>query len=179
MDILNYIIGWAVTTTGQFHLTVAIIGLLIGPITFYFRKGSFGHRWAGYLFIVSMLITNLTALLSYNLTGGINLFHFTALVSLSTVLAAIFYLYKALIAKSEKYFIIHGILMSWTYFGLVAAFITEVFTRAFPTMLHGDGGWMRLTLSLTLFLMVTGWFVHKITSRIIPKIIKSSSKGEG
>lgn len=175
MEFLNYFIGWATTTTGQIHLAVAVSALIVGPLTFLSDKGSIYHRWAGYLFIVVTFLTNITALFSYNLTGGFNLFHFSALVSLATLIPAIYYLRKALKSKSEKYFIIHGVLMSWTYFGLIAAFIAEVYTRELPYMLHGDGGWMRFTISLTLFLSVAGWGVFKVTSKLIPKIVRISS----
>ena len=124
MEILDYIVGWSQTLLGHFHFAIATLALVLGPIIFFTNKGTFKHKIIGILFIVSMLTVNITALMSYNLTGGFNLFHFAALCSMATLLTAIFFIRKAVKTKSEKHYIIHGVLMSWTYFGLVAAFIS-------------------------------------------------------
>ncbi len=178
MEILDYITGWAQTSLGQFHLGLALTALVLGPIIFLSNKGTNTHKIIGYIFIFSMLATNITALMSYNLTGGFNLFHFAALCSLATLLPALYFIKKAINLKSEKHYIIHGILMSWSYFGLISAFIAEVYTRELPYMLHGEGGWTRFIISFALFLSIASWVTHKITSTLVPKIIFAAKKSK-
>lgn len=70
----------------QVHFTFALIALVLGPaIVLRPRKGDRPHRLAGYAFCTAMVLLNLSALTIYDLTGGPNLFHLLALVSLATL----------------------------------------------------------------------------------------------
>lgn len=169
---ISYFTDWAHTTTGQVHLIIAMLALTSGPILFISNKGTVLHKIVGYIFILALFATNITALFSYNLTGGFNFFHIAAFFSLGTLLPAIYFIQKAIRTKIEKYYIVHGILMSWAYFGLIAAFVAEVVTREIPTMLHGEGGWMRFLIALSIFMLITGWWVYKKSSTAVPNIIK-------
>ena len=55
----------------------------------------------------------------------------------------------------------HGHLMIWSYFGLFAALVAEVVTRAVPFMLHGEGGWTRFSLALAAFMLATGAVTYR------------------
>ena len=111
------------------------------------------------LWLAVMLTTMLAtraALARYGLTGGFNLFHAAALVSLATLLAATFCAWRARATHNRGMQIAHGIFMSWTYFGLVMAFVAEMVTRKLPHWLHGEGGWTRFAVFLILLMLLAG-----------------------
>jgi len=176
MNFIGYISNWAQTDIGHFHLICAVIGLIVGPILFLMGKATQKHKLYGYLFISVMLLTNLTALISYNLTGGFNLFHFFALISLATILPAFYYIRRAIKTNNKRDYITHGILMSWTYFGLVAAFLSEYYTREFPAMLQDTEGWGIFTASLIFFFLTVGTITNKIISKKVPSTIQKILK---
>ena len=70
------------------HLASSLFALAAGAAVFLLPKGTAGHRLLGRLYVAAMLLTNLTALLIYRLTGTFGPFHAAALVSLATVVPA-------------------------------------------------------------------------------------------
>lgn len=158
--LLDYFSTWTQGLIGQIHLAFAVGALLCGAWVIVLRKGSRLHRLLGYTYLVSMLILNGTALLKYDLTGAVNMFHFFAMGSLLTIGAG-FIAIRIRGSKRLSAAEAHGGLMIWSYFGLVMALIAEVVTRAFPVMLHGDGGWFRFTSVLILFSLVAAFFTHR------------------
>lgn len=169
---MDYLLGYFATWTsgfiGQAHLAFALIALLAGAWVILLRKGTRIHRFLGYTYLIAMLILNGTALLKYDLTGAPNMFHFFAIGSLLTIAAA----YISIRIKGSKRAAAaraHGGLMIWSYFGLVMALIAEVVTRAFPFMLHGNGGWFRFTSALLVFTLVAAFFTHRFVQLELSK----------
>jgi len=103
----------------QVHASAATLALLIGPWIFLFGKGNKRHRLLGYVFVSAMLLVNLTAFTIYELTGGPNLFHVLALVSLTTVCVGLYYIRRGDVAE-------HRVYMSWAYAGLLIALVTRL-----------------------------------------------------
>ncbi len=167
----DYIFTWSDDTPGRFHLGFALTALATGPVIFLNKKGTLLHRVCGYVFILSMLAVNGTALTKYQFSGGFNFFHFAALMSLATLLPAIYYLFSALRLGRRNHLLFHGIFMVWTYFGLVMAAIAETVTRGFPYLLHGEGGWARFLVTLSIFMTVTGYFTYRLTQKKLPGIV--------
>ncbi|MDG1707579.1 MAG: DUF2306 domain-containing protein [Emcibacteraceae bacterium] len=172
MSFISYVANWAQTDIGYFHLICSLTGLLVGLLLFVMGKATQKHKIFGYLFVTVMILTNCTALISYNLTGGFNLFHFFALISLGTVLLAFYYIRRAIKTHNKSAYIAHGVMMSWTYFGLVAAFLSEYFTRRFPETLQDTQGWMMFTVGLIVFFLTAGTVTHKIISKKVPDIVQ-------
>ena len=108
---------------GLVHGLLGLTSLLLGAAALLVRKGTSLHRRMGFAYLCAMGLLNLTALLIYDLTGGFNGFHIAATISLATITAG----YLAIRVKHA--FEAHGILMGWSYVGLVAAFFAEVAVR--------------------------------------------------
>ncbi|NTS77041.1 DUF2306 domain-containing protein [Catenovulum sp. SM1970] len=107
------------------HTVLASIALLTGTWVILKRKGTQGHIWLGRLFFFTMLGLNITALGIYNLTGLWNHFHWLTLISLFTLTAGY-------IAVKQANIRAHFYFLSWSYIGLVAADISELFARFTP-----------------------------------------------
>src|SRR5215470_3249861 len=74
-----------VTVAGPFHVAAAVVSLATGAVQSVRPKGDRLHRGTGYVYAVSMVVTNVSALLIYRFTGRFNVFHALALFSLFSV----------------------------------------------------------------------------------------------
>lgn len=110
---------------GAFHLFTAGLALASGASVAVARKGTARHRWTGRVYLAAMLLLNLSALSIYELTGRFNLFHFFAMVSLVTLLAA----WLPALLKRGAWKPWHARFMMWSYAGLLMAAVSEVATR--------------------------------------------------
>lgn len=110
---------------GSLHIFFAMSALMLGPVVFLRRKGGRWHRWIGYGFVLCMLALNVTALLIYELFDGWGLFHWLALVSLTTLgigmVPALF--------RWAGWLDWHYYGMCWSYMGLAIAAGVETFVR--------------------------------------------------
>ena len=154
---IDYLLTWTEGWVGQTHLAFALVALISGALAIVVTKGRGKHRAIGYAYVASMLILNVSALMKYDLTGSFNLFHVFAIVSIVTISVA----YGAILTfkrfKNRIALRVHGEMMIWSYFGLVMALIAEVVTRSFPSLLHGEGGWIRFLVMQILLALVTGF----------------------
>lgn len=170
-NFLSYFLTWTNGIVGQMHLAFALVALIAGASVIVLRKGTGLHAGLGWLYLISMVILNGTALLKYDLTGSPNMFHAFAVGSLMTVIAAYVSIWVYIRTKKATALQAHGTFMIWSYFGLVMALIAETVTRAFPFMLHGDGGWFRFTTALTVFSLIAAFFTHRFIRREISKTL--------
>lgn len=112
---------------GITHLIFAFFALGFGFSTLRKPKGTRLHRKIGWIYTVSMVGLNITALCIFRLFGGFGPFHWMALFSLATVIAAIV---PAIRRKPANNWIeTHAQLMCWSYVGLLAATAAEILTR--------------------------------------------------
>lgn len=112
---------------GLAHAAIGIVALLLGFTVVLLRKGTAVHRKVGLAYVGTMLMLNLTALWIYDLTGRFGPFHVAALISLATLAAG--YIAVRMRRRSPDAIAVHGILMSWSYVGLIAAFFAELAVR--------------------------------------------------
>ncbi len=152
---ISYFTSWTSGLVGQSHLLAALIALSSGARVLWARKGTRAHVAWGYAYVVSMVVLNGTALAKYDLTGGFNAFHAGALGSLLTLAGAFAAAMVYRRTRDRRAIAAHGQLMIWSYFGLVMALVAEVYTRAVPFMLHGEGGWSRFGTALATLMVVT------------------------
>lgn len=116
---------------GLIHLISAIIALITSVIVISSTKGTGFHKKIGLIYVLSMLILNVTALFIYELSGGFNAFHFFALLSLFSIFGGMYFpLFKR---NSKDWVINHLEVMSWSVLGLYAAFSAEISVRFFPS----------------------------------------------
>ena len=123
---------WPGDWLGQLHVAPAVIALLIGPVIFLRRKGTGAHRALGGAYVLCMIAVNGSALTMYDHSGGVNLFHVFAVVSLLTVVPGVI----AILMGSVQG---HYFFMCWSYFGLLAAGFSQVLPRLAPEAFLGWG----------------------------------------
>lgn len=169
--IVHYFTSWTSGLIGQSHLFTALLALVSGAWVLWARKGTLNHRIIGYVYFSSMLFVNGSALIKYDLTGSFNLFHAAAIISLMTIVGAFATAIVYRQTHDRRAIAAHGTFMIWSYFGLFAALVAEVFTRALPFMLHGEGGWTRFSLALAVFMLATGVLTQIYAKREIRRTI--------
>lgn len=112
---------------GALHTGTAAVSLLAGAVILGMRKGTPLHRKLGYTYVACMIGLNLSAIPIQRLYGGFGPFHIFILISLPTVLAALYY---PLFARAKANWMQkHMEFMYWSYVGLIAAFVNEVIVR--------------------------------------------------
>jgi uncharacterized membrane protein len=89
------------------------------------RKGTALHRLIGLVYVFAMLLTNISALTIYHLTGHFGLFHAFALLSLFSTIIGL----ALPVLRLRNWLDGHVQWMSWSYLGLVAASLNEILVR--------------------------------------------------
>ena len=116
------------TTIGWVHTIFGLLAVISGTIVILNRKGSRLHRAWGYLYLFSMLSTNATALLIYELTGRLNFFHYSAFFSLATLIIGMLPVFTRRPPR-KRWMLRHAHFMSGSYIGVVAATLAEITSR--------------------------------------------------
>ncbi len=114
---------------GLFHTIIALIAMITGLVVVFNMKGTQFHKRIGYIYVISMLLLNISSFFIINF-GSFSLFHFFALFSLATVLGGII----AAIRRRKNWFSYHFYFMSWSVVGLYCAFWSEIGTRFVKNM---------------------------------------------
>lgn len=125
------------TLLGQVHFAAALVALGSGAAVLVTSpKGNRWHRQIGWVYAVSMLALNGTALMIYRLFGGFGPFHVAALVSLAGLVPAVVCARRAKssriardLAARGRWVERHYYWMTWSYVGLCAAAVSETATR--------------------------------------------------
>jgi uncharacterized membrane protein len=173
-ELLTYFSAWATDPIGKSHVLTAIIALIAGVVLFRSYKGTIRHKWVGYIYVISMLVMNVTALSHYTLTGGFNMFHAFAIFSTATIVPATWLILAAKKTGKKAYYMGHGITMSWSYFGLFAALVSESATRQFPHIfLSGDSFWTSFMIFLFFYLSISAWWTKRMIDKNIPRIFEN------
>jgi len=119
------------TLIGGLHLACGVVALAVGATIFLIRKGTTAHVRLGWIYVATMFALNGTGLCVYRLTGGWNLFHILAVVSLAMVAGGVF---QALNRVGRPNWLWrHYHYMAWSYVGLLTASSNEAFVRI-PTL---------------------------------------------
>lgn len=119
--------NWVHSFTGLLHFASAVIGMLTGLIMLLSTKGTANHKMAGYVFVVCLLIVNISAMFIYDFNdGSIGVFHLLIPVSFFFLL---FGLIPMLGKRKPNAVMRHNIGMNGAAMGLWAAGATEYFVR--------------------------------------------------
>lgn len=122
---------------GALHLATAFAAILAGgSVLLTGPKGGRTHRRLGWVYLISMLTLNASALSIYRLFGGFGPFHVAAIVSVvGTGFGALFAI-RARRARSRgdlaaraRLIEGHYEAIGWSYIGLIAALVSETATR--------------------------------------------------
>ncbi|MCW1970955.1 MAG: DUF2306 domain-containing protein [Anaerolineae bacterium] len=112
---------------GLFHTAMGVIALISGLLVYLKPQGTATHRRIGYVYVLSMVLLNVTALMIYRLFGGFGPFHVLAIISLITLLRGIVPAYRK--RPAGQWLTQHYLGMSWSYVGLWAATAAEIASR--------------------------------------------------
>jgi uncharacterized membrane protein len=110
---------------GWIHTAFAVVALVTGAVVLARRKGTRAHRSSGWIYAVCMFGLNVTAFSIYRLFGAFGPFHVAALVSSVTLVGGM----TAALRRRPGWVTRHYRWMTWSYVGLLAAFVSEVGTR--------------------------------------------------
>ena len=120
--------NWVHSVMGGVHFSTAAIGLITGAYILVTQKGTRIHKFIGYVFAVSLVIVNVSALFIYDFNSGKpSVFHFLVPVSL-------FFLCYGIIPalrrkRNPNWKKRHIVGMNGAALGLWAAGTTEYFVR--------------------------------------------------
>lgn len=116
-SIIHSNIGW-------FHTITAIFAMVFGLLVVFKKKGTTIHKRMGYVYVISMLLLNVTSFFIVNF-NGFSVFHGFAIISLISVLAGII----PAMLRTKNWYPLHFYFMNWSVVGLYCAFWAEVGTR--------------------------------------------------
>jgi uncharacterized membrane protein len=143
------------TTLGAAHFAAAIAALALGAVVLMERKGTTSHRIMGAGFVIAMIITNVSALGIYRLTGTFNPFHALALISLAIMTRGV----VAVLRRRPGWLARHYYCMAWSYIGLLAAACAEVIARVPLGLVQSASGGLTIGLACTVVFIVIGFVV--------------------
>jgi uncharacterized membrane protein len=132
------------------------------------NKATRQHRRIGTLYSLSMVALNGTALGIYELTGGFNLFHATALLSLAMVLVG--WTQVLFRRQFRNWLYQHYLYMAWSYVALIAAAINEGFVRLSPlkAFVHQAGNWV-IIASQAILIGCAALFINRAKPTMLAK----------
>lgn len=115
------------STLGGLHSASALAAIIFGSIVMLTTKGTANHKRFGFGYAISMIFLNLSAIPLDTLTGGFSWLHLFILMSLPTVLIGMYF--PLFGRKHKQWLALHMEFMSYSYVGLLAAFMAEVVLR--------------------------------------------------
>ncbi len=116
-DIIHSNIGW-------FHFVTAVVAMITGTVVLLNAKGTDFHKRIGYVYVLAMVLLNLSSFFIVNF-GGFSIFHGFAIISLVSIAGGML----PTIKKKPNWFAYHFYFMNWSVVGLYCAFWAEVGTR--------------------------------------------------
>ena len=155
------------TTLGAAHVTAALAALVFGAVVLLARKGTHSHRVMGAAFVAAMLVTNLTALGIFQLTGTFGPFHALALASLAILVRGV----AAVLRRRPGWLGRHYHSMAWSYIGLLAAAAAEVIARAPFGLVQGARAGTIIGLSCAAAFILAGLIiVPRLAARTLASV---------
>lgn len=149
------------STIGYIHLFFSVLAMITGLVVVFKTKGTAVHKKIGYVYVISMLLLNLTSFFISNF-NGFSIFHFFAIVSLVTIIGG---MYPA-IKKSKNWIYKHYYFMSWSVVGLYCAFWSEVGTRFVRNM---QDFWWAVAIATFATAFIGAIIINKNAKKIIEK----------
>jgi uncharacterized membrane protein len=146
------------STIGFLHLLFSIIFMITGLIVILNTKGTKFHKKVGNVYVVNMLLLNISSFFISNF-NGFSIFHFFAIVSLITILAGMYPVLK----RSENWLQKHYYFMAWSVVGLYCAFWSEVGTRFLKNM---QDFWWAVAIATFLTAFLGNYFIKKNAKKL-------------
>jgi len=132
--------------------------MIFGTIVILKTKGTKTHKRLGYIYVIMMLLLNITSFFIINF-GGFSIFHFFAIVSLLSVFGGMI----PTLLRVKNWFHFHFYFMSWSVVGLYCAFWAELFTRFVGSM---NQFWWAVALSGTITSLIGAIVINKKAKKL-------------
>ncbi len=166
MEITSITQYWHDPVLAGLHVLFAFVALISGMVVILRQKGGPWHKRIGYLYLVSMLAVNGSALFQADLALS-DPFVIASFVSLATLLAAMVCAFKFRNSRSPAILAAHGTMMGWSYFGLLAAGLTQSLTAS---EIYAYEGWDQnesgVYVLVALAALWTIWHINRDTKRL-------------
>ncbi len=146
------------STLGGFHTLTAVLAMLTGAIVVLNKKGTVFHKRIGYIYVVNMLLLNLSSFFIINF-GGFSIFHFFALVSLATIFGGMI----PAMRRTKNWYGYHFYFMSWSVVGLYCAFWSEVGTRFVRNM---QQFWWAVLVATLITVFIGNYIINKEAKKL-------------
>ena len=150
--------------SGELHVVAAVCAVVTGALVLARPKGTRAHVRLGRGYGGAMLILNVAALVTFDQTGRIGVFHVLAVASLLTLALGWGQMLRGpwTAARDAR----HASFMTWSYIGLTAAGLAQVANVAWPA----SEPWP-VVVSTTVVLTVGGLVAH----RMLPRTLAASA----
>lgn len=170
------------TKIGMIHFTLSLCALASGGGVLLRDKGTRLHRWLGYTYAVSIVGVVTTSFMLFNLTGGMNVLHWAAIVSAFTLSAGLLSMWFR--RPRASWLQHHATWMAWSYLGLVGAFVAEMLTRvAMPLLLDTleqqqlvGAFWMLVAVATAATVGVGSRIIKRLVPQAIARVANPSSR---
>lgn len=151
------------TLFGTVHFSLAILCIISGALAIYNQKRSAKHKLPGYVYVVSLLLVNLSALFVFVDSNQFGLFHYLAIISLVTLCAGFI---PALTRKPGSTWVNrHAYFMGWSYLGLLSAGIGQIATN------YTNLPWIvAVIIPIIIITIVGGFVIHTKVPRTVHKL---------
>lgn len=134
------------------HLATAVVALATGAVVLLASKGTSFHKRTGYVFAVSMLLTNLSAACLYNLTGTFNFLHVFIVISLFSLAYG---LWPVMRRTSADWYHQHVKGMTGAALGVWAAGFAELTIRVLPGVISPQQIiWFAIGIGVVFFFLI-------------------------
>jgi uncharacterized membrane protein len=152
------------STIGWVHAVFGMLSLTTGTIVILSRKGNrLNHRFWGYFYLFSMVATNVTSLVIYDLTGTFNMFHWSALFSLVTLMFGMLPIFNH--RPKGGWLPRHAHFMAGSYLGVVLATAAEITSR-----LPFGSFWGTVNITVAIGSVIGVFLITRYTPRAIANL---------
>jgi uncharacterized membrane protein len=159
------------------HLLFSFVAIGAGALVIGISKGTRWHRTVGHIYVTAMIGLIVSALSIYDLTGNFGPFHVAAIVATITLFMG---LASVLLRRPRKQWIeAHATWMSWSYIGLIAAFLAEslsrfVMPREWRTYIGQNGLWSVFWASVGLTSVAVCVVGAVLVAKRLPRAVAST-----
>ena len=157
---------WEHPLLAGLHVAFALVALTCGMVVILRKKGGIWHKRIGYAYVAAMLAVNASALVQAEVTFS-DPFVIAAFASLATMAASMACAWRFRVVRSPALLAAHGTMMGWSYFGLLAAGLTQSLTAS---EFWAYEGWARheygVYLLVALGALWTIWHIDRDTKKL-------------
>lgn len=126
------------------HISLATLGLILGPFVLRAIKGKPAHRFLGWLYVAVMTALVLSGVASIVETGRLTFFGLFAVFATVQVVGGLLAVWRVTEHRDPSYIRAHYYFMVWSYAGLVLALVAQVSVTTIRL------GWMTPSYGFTL-----------------------------